>query len=126
MDAMGHVNNATYFSYMEQARIHYFRELRVEKWNWIEEGVVVAKNELNYKVPLFFDDEVVIKTHCSHLGNKSLTLDSSIYKMVNGQEVLAAQGLCVLVSFNHKTQQTQDIPGFWREILQKDLEENQH
>ena len=125
MDAMGHVNNATYFTYMEQARIQYFRDLRVEKWDWIEEGVVVAKNELNYKTPLFFDEEVVIKTFCSHLGNKSVTLTSNIFKIVRGQEILAAHGACVLVSFNHKTQQTQDIPGFWRSLLQQDLEENQ-
>ena len=27
LDPMGHVNNAVYFSYLEQARVHYLREL---------------------------------------------------------------------------------------------------
>lgn len=27
LDAMGHVNNAVYFTYLEQTRVHYLREL---------------------------------------------------------------------------------------------------
>ena len=38
IDAMGHVNNAVYFSYFEQARIHFFRQWIGLEWNWNEHG----------------------------------------------------------------------------------------
>jgi acyl-CoA thioester hydrolase len=125
MDAMGHINNATYFTYLEQARIDYFKTLRAERWDWIEEGVVVAKNELNYQLPIFFGDVVQIETTCSHIGNKSLTLSSKIFKVKEGQRSLAAFGSCVLVCFNHKTQTTHEVPLFWREILEKEMAANE-
>ena len=124
MDAMGHINNATYFTYLEQARIDYFKALRAERWDWIEEGVVVAKNELNYQLPIFFGDAVQIETTCSHIGNKSLTLESKIFKIKEGNKSLAAFGSCVLVCFNHKTQTTHEVPVFWREILEREMSSN--
>ena len=124
MDAMGHINNATYFTYLEQARIDYFKTLRAAHWDWIEEGVVVAKNELNYQLPIFYGDEVWIETHCSHIGNKSITLSSKVYKKQNENSVLSAFGDCVLVCFNHKTQTPQIIPAVWRDILEKEISAN--
>lgn len=121
MDAMGHVNNAVYFTYLEQARIDFFKQLRYEKWDWIEEGVVVAKNELNYMMPVFYGDQVHIETHCSHLGTKSLTLTSSVIRVTGEKRELCAQGQCVLVCFNHKIQQSQEVPMAWRRILEEQM-----
>jgi acyl-CoA thioester hydrolase len=121
MDAMGHVNNSTYFTYLEQARIDFFRQLRYDKWDWMEEGVVVAKNELNYKVPVFYGDDVYITTQCSHIGTKSLTLSSKVYKKAGDKEILCAEGHCVLVCFNHKIQQSQPMPEAWRAILEEQV-----
>lgn len=118
---MGHVNNAVYFSYLEMARIDYFTQLRTEKWDWVEEGVVVAHNRLDYKTPIFFGERVIIDTRCIHIGEKSLTLHSNIYKIKEEDRILCASGECVLVSFNHRTQQSQAIPEAWRGILTLDL-----
>lgn len=121
MDAMGHVNNAVYFTYLEQARIDYFKTLRADHWDWIEEGVVVAKNELNYQLPVVYGDDVEIETKCSHLGSKSLTLTSTVYKIVQGNRIPCANGICVLVCFNHKTQLSHEIPSHWRVLLENEI-----
>jgi acyl-CoA thioester hydrolase len=124
MDAMGHVNNSVYFTYLEQARIDYFKALRADHWDWVEEGVVVAKNELNYIQPIFFGDDVTIVTQCSHVGSKSLTLSSSVYRDKDGKRDLCAQGACVLVCFNHRTQSSHAIPEAWRSLLEEELSAN--
>ncbi len=118
MDAMGHVNNSVYFTYLEQARIDFFKQLRYEKWDWVEEGVVVAKNELNYILPVFYGDDIEIETHCSQLGNKSLTLTSRIMRQSDQGRVMCAEGHCVLVCFNHKLQRSHEVPAAWRTILE--------
>jgi acyl-CoA thioesterase FadM len=82
---------------------------------------VVAKNELNYQLPVVYGDHVEIETKCSHLGSKSLTLSSMVYKMVKGKRVLCAHGHCVLVCFNHRTQLSHEIPSHWRVLLEQEI-----
>ncbi|MDA0882981.1 MAG: thioesterase family protein, partial [Bacteroidetes bacterium] len=40
IDAMGHVNNAVYLSYFEQARIGFFNAIVDDKWDWNKLGVL--------------------------------------------------------------------------------------
>jgi acyl-CoA thioester hydrolase len=71
---MGHVNNATYFTYAEQARIYFFHQLVGDEWNWNKQGILVARNEMDYLLPIHFNDKVDIYVYCKHIGNKSYTL----------------------------------------------------
>jgi acyl-CoA thioester hydrolase len=43
VDALGHVNNAVYFNYLEQARLHYMRELGFLPPNSTDVGVIIAE-----------------------------------------------------------------------------------
>jgi acyl-CoA thioester hydrolase len=115
IDAMGHVNNAVYFSYFEQARIHFFRQMIGAKWDWKSDGLLVAHNEIDYKLPILLNDKVQIIVGCNRIGEKSFTVT---YTIVRGEEICAT-GASVLVCFNHKQQQTQAVPPIWREALEK-------
>lgn len=115
IDAMGHVNNAVYFSYFEQARIHMFRHLIGDKWDWNTDGILVAHNEIDYKRPILLSDKIEIRTLCSRVGEKSFTI---AYEVKCGEEICAT-GSSVLVCFNHPEQRTQAVPAGWREMLEK-------
>lgn len=113
IDAMGHVNNAVYFSYFEQARIHFFREMIGGKWDWTTDGILVAHNEIDYKMPVLLNDHIEIHTWCSQIGQKSFTVH---YEVRRGEQICSS-GKSVLVCFNHATQKTQEIPSIWRDML---------
>ncbi|MFN0032523.1 MAG: acyl-CoA thioesterase [Flavobacteriales bacterium] len=113
IDAMGHVNNAVYFSYFEQARIHTFRQLVGLHWDWNADGLLVARNEIDYKRPLFLNDQVEIVTRCTVIGQKSFTIT---YQVNRGDE-LCASGTSVLVCYNHREHHTQQVPQAWRDAL---------
>lgn len=113
IDAMGHVNNAVYFTYFEQARMNFFAQALQRKWNWDVLGIIVAHNEIDYYKPIVLHDEVVIRVSVSAIGTKSFTLSYHVYR---GEE-LCSKGASVLVCFNHKTQSTQQIPAEWQELL---------
>lgn len=113
IDAMGHVNNAVYFSYFEQARIKFFKELIGGKWDWQKQGILVARNEMNYKKPVHLNDNIVIHIKCVHIGSKSFTLT---YEVKRDDEI-CCDGASVLVCFNHKEQITALIPDLWKEKL---------
>ncbi|MDP5075903.1 MAG: acyl-CoA thioesterase [Flavobacteriales bacterium] len=107
IDAMGHVNNAVYFSYFEQARMAYFKERVARIWNWNEDGVIVARNEIDYIYPVFLNDRMNIRLWVEHVGNKSFSV---CYRV-------CATGKSVLFCFNHKEKRPQAIPEAWRAVF---------
>lgn len=118
IDAMGHVNNAVYLTYFEQARMHYFREL-IGRWDWRKHGVIVAHNEVDYKRPIFLSDKVEIHVFCQAMGTKSLTMSYKVLVKQKDGDVEACTGATVLVCFDHETQKTCPVPEEWKAPLQR-------
>ncbi len=60
MDAYQHVNNVVYLAYLEEARVdmlrHAARQSGVSK---LEEGLIVARHEIDYKRPLVYHPDGV-------------------------------------------------------------------
>ena len=117
MDALGHVNNANYLTYLEQARIFYFNEVIGENINWSEEGLILAHAEMDYKIPILLGDKVFIYTKISRLGTKSFDVIYSIVKVVGDDEIELATGKTVLVCFDYKKIATIDILPKWRNAI---------
>ena len=109
IDAMGHVNNAIFFHYVEEARIQYFRTVLSTKRDWKTEGVLVARNEIDYFKPLLFKDQLNCGVAVTKIGVKSMETTTSF--VVNEAEVARAKN--VLVAFNHEKNTTIPIPQDW-------------
>lgn len=71
-DALRHVNNARIVTLMEEARIRWTRE--DGKTGRFEFGTVVASIQIDYKRPLYYQPEMVIRMGISRVGNKSFTV----------------------------------------------------
>lgn len=119
IDMMGHVNNANYITYFELARLTYFDALKDEgvQIDWVNEGVILAKIEMEYKLPIVLEDRAFVYTWVSRIGSKSFEMTCSIVKLVNGTEVECARGLAVIVCFNYKVNQTIPIPELWKQKM---------
>ncbi len=113
IDILGHVNNSIYLTYFEMTRIHYFSQLVGPDWDWMENGVVLVQNEVQYHLPVFLGDAPQIHMFCTKVGNKSFTLSYELY--VNEQ--LRTTGSSTLVGFNSNKQQSIEIPARMREAL---------
>lgn len=116
IDMMGHVNNANYITYFELARLTYFEALSEVgvKIDWVNEGVILAKIEMEYKQPILLTDKVFVYTWASRMGSKSFDMSCTIVRVIDGVEVEAAKGLAVIVCFNYKTNQTIAVPEIWK------------
>ncbi|MCE2865013.1 MAG: acyl-CoA thioesterase [Flavobacteriia bacterium] len=114
VDILGHVNNAIYLTYFEIARVHYFTQLVGSDWDWLENGVVLVQNEVQYHLPVFLQDQPEIHIFCNKIGQKSFTLSYELY--VKGE--LRTSGSSTLVGFNSKLQTTIEIPEKMRASLQ--------
>jgi acyl-CoA thioester hydrolase len=120
LDALGHVNNAVYFTYMETARVHYFRDLAL--WDGIpnELGPIMAKAVIDYKLPLDLSDRVAeVFTRCVRIGSKSMELEHLIRRTRGGQTAVAAAGTIIGVAYNYVTNESILVPESWREKIQR-------
>jgi len=117
IDVMGHVNNATYLSYFEQARIEFFHQLIDGDWDWHKDGIVLARNEVDYVYPIHLNDKVEIITKCDRVGGKSLTVSYEVFSIANGKRQLCATGSSVLVSFDYQSGKSVELPSKWRDKL---------
>ncbi|WP_017460886.1 acyl-CoA thioesterase [Dyella ginsengisoli] len=73
LDAFNHVNNATYLTYLEEARLQWLREV---PGPWFDEHSmpVLAASHLNYRLPIAWPARLSVMLSCERLGNSSITL----------------------------------------------------
>lgn len=117
LDAMGHLNNAKYATYMEQIRIEYVRDVCAWQGVWRDFNMILARIEIDFVEPIFFEDAVNVLMRVSRLGNKSFDAQYLITRQPAGSQepIIAARGKTVLVAYDYEAQTTIPIPEVWRE-----------
>lgn len=105
-DQLGIVNNANYFTYMEEGRLEYLRQLNINDTE--NDGFIVAKAVCEYLKPAYFDQVLSIETSLVRIGNKSLTFNSNIYDKAT--QTLIAKGEVIVVYYQVDIKQTKAIP----------------
>lgn len=114
VDKMGHVNNANHFTYFELARMKYFDDVVGMKIDWVKQGVILARVEIDYKAPILLEDNITVLSKCTRFGTKSFDITHSIVRSENGKETEVASGKSVVVCFDYEKQMTIPIPEEWK------------
>ncbi len=110
LDAMGHVNNASYLSYLEEARIDYFGcAVEFPKDN-LDFGAVVARIDISYLRPLEMGDTVNVFSKMYEMGEKSFELRHVIQGSRNGDNFVAALSSTKLVAYDYRKKISLTIP----------------
>jgi len=78
LDLMGHVNNARYLNFLEEARLSYAKEVLKLYTNISELSVVVARIEIDFLTPLFYGQTLMVWTRLDKMGKKSFRFTSLI------------------------------------------------
>ena len=116
VDKMGHVNNANHLTYFELARMNYFEDVVKSKIDWLKQGVILARMEINYKQPVLLEDKVFVFTKCTRFGTKSFDLSHYLVKQnENGEYTELAGGLSVVVCFDYEKGAAMAVPQDWVE-----------
>ena len=110
LDAMGHVNNAVYATFLEQARMDYFRDVVGE--DLADVGGVIAHLEIDYRRAVTpEDDAVVVAVRVPELGDSSVPMEYEI--RADGE--VAATAEVVQVAVDPETGESRALPGGWRD-----------
>ena len=114
LDAMGHVNHAVVVSYMEQARFQWWRSFLGGR-KFQEEGFLIARAEVDFRVPILMGDDVRVELHCTKVGNSSFDLSYLVTRGLGGD--VMAEGKSVQVMLDFASNRPKPIPTSTREWL---------
>ena len=108
MDSMGHVNNAKYIAYLEEARV---RCMLTVPGISIQDRIapVVAANNINYRRPLTWPHDVMVELYVDRLGSSSVTIGHRIVDQVDA-DVLYSDGSVVVVWMDTQTGKSAPLP----------------
>ena len=115
MDAMGHVNNATYFRYMETARIDWFRSIGCVP-DAQGEGPVIVNAFCNFYRQFEYPDEVLLKMYVSDPGRTTFESWATMEKVTEPGVVCAAGG-ATTIWVNFPQQKAVGLPDWIRAIV---------
>jgi len=109
IDAFGHVNNAKYLTYIQEARF---------LWSPLLE-MVVAKAEVDYLVPIYVGGRFYdITLWVERIGNSSFTLG---YEVIGDNGVVHAKVKTVQVAVSMETKKSRPLTEPERELLKQYL-----
>lgn len=113
LDAFGHVNNAVFSMYVEQARLAWFGRYAADEPMPLRD-VILARTEIDFRSPVVFGETVAIGVRPSRVGTKSFELE---FELRVGDR-LVAEGKSVLVGYDYDSGRSVEVPERWRRRLQ--------
>jgi acyl-CoA thioester hydrolase len=112
LDGFGHVNNAVYLTYLEEARNALLAHLGLAR-RVAEITMILARAEIDFRAQAGIGDELEIGVRPARLGTKSFDLEY----VVRAGERVVAEARTVLVGYDYGAGTTIEIPDEWRRSL---------
>lgn len=110
-DMLGHVNNASYFVYLEEARTEFLRDMLLNSKKYF----VVVSLKCDFIRQAYFDQRLIIHTSVVDVGNTSFILVHEIKDKESGE--LIAEGQSVVVHYNPGKQKSEPLTEDMRKWL---------
>jgi acyl-CoA thioester hydrolase len=116
LDAFGHVNNAVYFTFMEVARVEYFKQTGLlQPGEFPSPFFIIAEAACQFKAPIDMATSLIIQVRVSRLGNSSFDMEYRFVDEVSG--AVLAGGRTVQVTFDYVANRSVPLPAEWRQTL---------
>ena len=111
-DAMGHVNNATFLTYLEDARVGFFRHVSGDLISL--GGLILARTEIDFVRPILFGTSAVrTSAWVDHVGTRSFRMG---YTMEQDGQVVG-RATAVMVAYDYAAGASRPLSDDERAVL---------
>ena len=126
-DEFGHVNNAIYFTYLEEARVAYYCHLRDELGAEPsggatsarrEPGFILARAECDFLAQATRGDVLEVRLRVASIGRSSFGYEYEIRDAGDGRSIAKARS--VQVAYDYATGRSVPIPTDFRAVLERE------
>ena len=116
MDAMGHLNNASYFRYLETIRIDWLHAIGC-KPDPLGEGPVIANAFCNFYRQLEYPGDVLMKMYVSDPARTTFESWATMAR-ADAPEVICAAGGATTIWVDFPAQKAKTLPDWMRRIVE--------
>lgn len=116
MDSMGHVNNAVYFTYFENARIAYWRAVPAIR-SRRSLDYILARAECDFRSPATAEDALACLVRVSSFGRSSFTFEYLLRDGRSGRAV--AEGRTVQALYDYALRKTRPLDPALRAAIEE-------
>jgi acyl-CoA thioester hydrolase len=98
MDMFGHVNNVSYFKYVQASRVNYWEAIGLTKlFQETNVGAILASTSCQFKKPLHFPGKITVQARLDFIKQTSFGLK---HQILNEQGEVAAEAQDVMVLYD--------------------------
>jgi len=116
MDSMGHVNNAVFFTYFENARIAYWRAVPAIRSRQALD-YILARAECDFRSPATVEDALACHIRVASFGRSSFTFEYLLRDDRSGRVV--AEGRTVQALFDYALRKTRPLDTALRAAIEE-------
>lgn len=125
-DAMGHVNNASYLTYAEIARVAYYERVTGEPLplprgdHGADEAMILAEIRITYRSAAFYGEILAVETRVDAIGRSSFRMVHRLTapRSRHGPARLIAVADSVLVSYDYRIERSIPVPASLVEAIE--------
>ena len=114
LDALGHVNNAVFLTYLESARIGYWLEL-TGRTALAGVDVILARVEIDYRSQASYREQLDVGVRIAAVGKSSVTMELKV--VARAPRRLVAESRNVMVYFDYAANRSRPFPDELRRKL---------
>lgn len=115
MDLFGHVNNVSYFKYIQAARVRYWELTGIaEGFSEHKTGPILLSTGCNFIKPLFYPGNIVVESRMEFIKNTSFGLH---HRIRNADNEVVAEAHDVIVHFDFRKNEKAPITAEFRKAV---------
>ena len=115
LDALGHVNNAVFFTYFEEGRKNFSKKI-FKVSDLSDFTFILAHIRCDYLKPIKFNDNITLQMWVKHIGNSSFSFGYKLMDAKN-ESLVYATGESVQVCYDYTADSSMAVPDTMREAM---------
>jgi acyl-CoA thioester hydrolase len=117
LDYFGHVNNVSFFKYIQASRVNYWDTIGLTKSHRETNiGPMLASCKCDFKQPLFYPGQITILSRVDFIKNTSFSI---YHRILDDQGKIAAEAQDVMVMFDFNRNEKISFPKDLKEKIEK-------
>jgi acyl-CoA thioester hydrolase len=117
MDLFGHVNNVSFFKYIQASRVNYWETIGLVRiFDERKIGPILLSTACQFIKPLHYPGNILLQARIDFIKNTSFGIH---HQVLNEQNEIAAMAQDVIVMYDFKTNSKVPFPDEYRKVVEE-------
>lgn len=117
MDMFGHINNVSYFKYIQASRVNYWERIGINSdFKSASAGPLLLSTGCRFIKPLVYPGNITVQASVTYIKNTSFGIK---HQLLNDDGELAAEAEDVIVMYDYTKNEKIPVPADIRKLIEE-------